>query len=296
MNLVEGAGGGQTWVFGDWVEDADADEGYEDNPCGCAECDCDGIDGSCDACTDGDEDEPGARPPTTSSPAAAQDFVRVYSEDVYGVPPEQVVGSSILGAGASRLCTSSPPSPPPPATVLVQEAVPDKTRELAAIPQLLARLGVDEGVKGALVSIASEVTWRGTSSAALLRTAPFSEVAPLLPGRDLGGGSISTLCRKVAAGEAREVHSEAVLHRRQRVHNRERRVAQSALRRRAGYGHRREPPGELQHPLGSRAPQGAVAVEPRPPSGVCLMPDTHSREPLHLAGLAAILREQADKI
>jgi len=26
------------------------------------------------------------------------------------------------------------------------------------------------------------------------------------------------------------------------------------------------------------------------------MPDTHSREPLHLAGLAAILREQADKI
>ena len=62
--LVEGAGGGQTWVFGDWVEDADADEGYEDNPCGCAECDCDGIDGSCDACTDGDEDEPGARPPT----------------------------------------------------------------------------------------------------------------------------------------------------------------------------------------------------------------------------------------
>jgi len=33
--LVEGAGGGQTWVFGDWVEDADADEGYEDDPCGC---------------------------------------------------------------------------------------------------------------------------------------------------------------------------------------------------------------------------------------------------------------------
>ena len=33
--LVEGAGGGQTWVFGDWVEEADADEGYEDDPCGC---------------------------------------------------------------------------------------------------------------------------------------------------------------------------------------------------------------------------------------------------------------------
>ena len=25
-----------------------------------------------------------------------QEFVRVYAEDVYGVPPEQVVGSSIL--------------------------------------------------------------------------------------------------------------------------------------------------------------------------------------------------------
>jgi predicted transposase YbfD/YdcC len=37
--------------------------------------------------------------------------------------------------------------------VLAQEAVPDKANELAAIPPLLARLGVGNGLKGALVSI-----------------------------------------------------------------------------------------------------------------------------------------------
>jgi predicted transposase YbfD/YdcC len=37
--------------------------------------------------------------------------------------------------------------------VLAQEAVPDKTSELAAIPPLLARLGANGGLKGALVSI-----------------------------------------------------------------------------------------------------------------------------------------------
>ena len=37
--------------------------------------------------------------------------------------------------------------------VLAQEAVPDKANELAAIPPLLERLGADEGLKGALVSI-----------------------------------------------------------------------------------------------------------------------------------------------
>jgi predicted transposase YbfD/YdcC len=37
--------------------------------------------------------------------------------------------------------------------VLAQEAVPDKANELAAIPLLLARLGADDGLKGALVSI-----------------------------------------------------------------------------------------------------------------------------------------------
>lgn len=37
--------------------------------------------------------------------------------------------------------------------VLAQEAVPDKANELAAIPPLLERLGVDDGLKGALVSI-----------------------------------------------------------------------------------------------------------------------------------------------
>ena len=37
--------------------------------------------------------------------------------------------------------------------VLAQEAVPDKANELAAIPPLLARLGAEDGLKGALVSI-----------------------------------------------------------------------------------------------------------------------------------------------
>lgn len=37
--------------------------------------------------------------------------------------------------------------------VLAQEAVPDKANELAAIPALLARLGADDGLMGALVSI-----------------------------------------------------------------------------------------------------------------------------------------------
>jgi len=37
--------------------------------------------------------------------------------------------------------------------VLAQEAVPDKANELAAIPPLLERLGADQGLKGALVSI-----------------------------------------------------------------------------------------------------------------------------------------------
>lgn len=37
--------------------------------------------------------------------------------------------------------------------VLAQEAVPDKANELAAIPPLLARLGAEDGLKGAIVSI-----------------------------------------------------------------------------------------------------------------------------------------------
>lgn len=37
--------------------------------------------------------------------------------------------------------------------VLAQEAVPDKANELSAIPKLLERLGADNGLKGALVSI-----------------------------------------------------------------------------------------------------------------------------------------------
>jgi predicted transposase YbfD/YdcC len=42
--------------------------------------------------------------------------------------------------------------------VLAQEAVPDKASELAAIPPLLERLGTDEGLKGALVSIDAVAT------------------------------------------------------------------------------------------------------------------------------------------
>ena len=37
--------------------------------------------------------------------------------------------------------------------MLAQEAVPDKANELAAIPLLLERLGAEDGLKGALVSI-----------------------------------------------------------------------------------------------------------------------------------------------
>ena len=39
--LVQGAGGGQTWVFGPWSESADA----KDDDCGC-------TDDECDACAE----------------------------------------------------------------------------------------------------------------------------------------------------------------------------------------------------------------------------------------------------
>jgi predicted transposase YbfD/YdcC len=42
--------------------------------------------------------------------------------------------------------------------VLAQEAVPDKASELAAIPPLLERLGTEDGLKGALVSIDAVAT------------------------------------------------------------------------------------------------------------------------------------------
>jgi hypothetical protein len=41
---------------------------------------------------------------------------------------------------------------------LRQEAVPDKANELAAIPPLLERLGAEDGLKGALVSIDANAT------------------------------------------------------------------------------------------------------------------------------------------
>jgi predicted transposase YbfD/YdcC len=49
--------------------------------------------------------------------------------------------------------------------VLAQEAVPDKANELAAIPPLLARLGAEEGLKGALVSIDAIATNAGVAEA-----------------------------------------------------------------------------------------------------------------------------------
>jgi len=50
--------------------------------------------------------------------------------------------------------------------VLGQEAVPDKANELTAIPALLARLGEDDGLRGALVSIDAIAT-NGTIAAAI---------------------------------------------------------------------------------------------------------------------------------
>jgi len=49
--------------------------------------------------------------------------------------------------------------------VLAQEAVPDKASELAAIPLLLERLGADDGLKGALVSIDAIATNAGVATA-----------------------------------------------------------------------------------------------------------------------------------
>jgi predicted transposase YbfD/YdcC len=49
--------------------------------------------------------------------------------------------------------------------VLAQEAVPDKAGELAAIPTLLERLGADDGLKGALVSIDAVATNAGIAGA-----------------------------------------------------------------------------------------------------------------------------------
>jgi predicted transposase YbfD/YdcC len=49
--------------------------------------------------------------------------------------------------------------------VLAQEAVPDKANELAAIPPLLERLGADDGLKGALVSIDAIATNEGVAEA-----------------------------------------------------------------------------------------------------------------------------------
>ncbi len=49
--------------------------------------------------------------------------------------------------------------------VLAREAVPDKASELAAIPLLLERLGAEDGLKGALVSIDAIATNAGVATA-----------------------------------------------------------------------------------------------------------------------------------
>ena len=57
--------------------------------------------------------------------------------------------------------------------VLAQEAVPDKANELAAIPPLLARLGAEDGLKGALVSIDAIATNQDIAEAITDRGADY---------------------------------------------------------------------------------------------------------------------------
>jgi predicted transposase YbfD/YdcC len=57
--------------------------------------------------------------------------------------------------------------------VLAQEAVPDKASELAAIPPLLERLGAEDGLKGALVSIDAIATNADVAKAITDRKADY---------------------------------------------------------------------------------------------------------------------------
>ena len=57
--------------------------------------------------------------------------------------------------------------------VLAQEAVPDKANELAAIPPLLERLGADDGLKGALVSIDAIATNQDIAKAITVQGADY---------------------------------------------------------------------------------------------------------------------------
>jgi predicted transposase YbfD/YdcC len=57
--------------------------------------------------------------------------------------------------------------------VLAQEAVPDKESELAAIPPLLGRLGAEEGLKGALVSIDAIATNAEIAKAIIAQKADY---------------------------------------------------------------------------------------------------------------------------
>ena len=57
--------------------------------------------------------------------------------------------------------------------VLAQEAVPDKANEFAAIPPLLERLGADDGLKGALVSIDAIATNQDIAKAITVQGADY---------------------------------------------------------------------------------------------------------------------------
>jgi hypothetical protein len=98
--------------------------------------------------------------------------------------------------------------------VLAQEAVPDKANELAAIPPLLERLGAEDGLKGALVSIdaiatnaaiARAVTARGPTTCSRSRptnrrSAPRSR--PPSPRPEKGSRLASTSTRATAASRS----------------------------------------------------------------------------------------------
>lgn len=64
--------------------------------------------------------------------------------------------------------------------VLAQEAVPDKANELAAIPPLLARLGAEDGLKGALVSIDAIATNAAIATIAAIAEAIVEQGADYL--------------------------------------------------------------------------------------------------------------------
>lgn len=84
-----------------------------------------------------------------------------------------------------------------PTFPLSQEAVPDKASELAAIPPLLERLGAEEGLKGALVSIDTIAT----SAAAI--TGQGADWTPGRFGLRRNGPAVARSARSSGGGCAR---------------------------------------------------------------------------------------------